>query len=209
MIIEFLGVSGVGKTTVAKDYYQKLKASGHHVVWDTYILYAEYGWLKRNVFKALIVIKYGVLHPCWVFQYKDMLKQNLSVKRDIVKLLFNGVFLKSRLVKARRDNNIHIFDEGAMQYLWAIKLWGGVPVNKTDVDVIQQLLGLPDELIVIESKSETIEKRLIFRGEYTKIMDSDNLLKRIIGMQKIQGDILLQLERKDVRITQVDNNEER
>ena len=75
MIIEFLGVSGVGKTTVAKAYKRKLEKEGKEVIWDTYDLYAKNGWLVRNLKKAFRVMAFAFANPKWVKEYKRFLNK--------------------------------------------------------------------------------------------------------------------------------------
>lgn len=192
MIIEFLGVSGVGKTTVAKAYKQKLEKEGKVVIWDTYDLYAKNGWLIRNLKKSFTVLIFGVLNPRWVKRYKIFLDKNISNKRDIPKPLFNATFLKALLVKAKKDDKIHIFDEGALQYLWAVKLrndnckW----IRKQDVNAAIDFFGLPDKLIVVNASVKTIVTRIKQRGEYVKIMDYGNLNETVTAMNHLKDEIV-------------------
>lgn len=189
MIIEFLGVSGVGKTTVAKAYKKKLEKQGKEVIWDTYDLYAKNGWLVRNIKKAFTVVVFSVSNPMWVKAYKRFLEKNISNKKDIPKPLFNAVFLKALLVKARNDGKIHIFDEGALQYLWAVKLRGNKTVSNSDIQMIRNLLGFPDKLISVTADTQVIKARIVNRGEYVRIQDSLDLISTINEMKRIQGNI--------------------
>lgn len=194
MIIEFLGVSGVGKTTVAKAYKRKLEKEGKEVIWDTYDLYARNGWLVRNIKKAFIVLAFSVSNPKWVLEYKRFLNKNISNKKDIPKPLFNAVFLKALLVKARKDGKIHIFDEGALQYLWAVKLRGNKTVSDFDIQMIRNLLGFPEQLISVTADSQVIKDRIVNRGEYVRIQESLDLISTISEMKRIQGNIEKKIE---------------
>lgn len=194
MIIEFLGVSGVGKTTVAKAYKRKLEKEGKEVIWDTYDLYARNGWLVRNIKKAFIVLAFSVSNPKWVLEYKRFLNKNISNIKDIPKPLFNAVFLKALLVKARKDGKIHIFDEGALQYLWAVKLRGNKTVSDFDIQMIRNLLGFPEQLISVTADSQVIKDRIVNRGEYVRIQESLDLISTISEMKRIQGNIEKKIE---------------
>lgn len=194
MIIEFLGVSGVGKTTVAKAYKRKLEKEGKEVIWDTYDLYARNGWLVRNIKKAFIVLAFSVSNPKWVLEYKRFLNKNISNIKDIPKPLFNAVFLKALLVKARKDGKIHIFDEGALQYLWAVKLRGNKTVSDFDIQMIRNLLGFPEQLISVTADSQVIKDRIVNRGEYVRIQESLDLISTINEMKRIQGNIEKKIE---------------
>lgn len=194
MIIEFLGVSGVGKTTVAKAYKRKLEKEGKEVIWDTYDLDARNGWLVRNIKKAFIVLAFSVSNPKWVLEYKRFLNKNISNIKDIPKPLFNAVFLKALLVKARKDGKIHIFDEGALQYLWAVKLRGNKTVSDFDIQMIRNLLGFPEQLISVTADSQVIKDRIVNRGEYVRIQESLDLISTISEMKRIQGNIEKKIE---------------
>lgn len=125
----------------------------------------------------------------------------------MIKPLFNGIFLKQLLVSAKQDKRVHFFDEGSMQYLWATKLRGKNHCTNDDIKEIEKLFGLPDVLIVVTASGETIMNRLISRGEYTEIMNSDSLLESIIEM----SEICLEIEAKVSSIIQtaiIENNRE-
>ena len=207
MIIEFLGVSGVGKTTIGKQLRRKLEEEGWEVVWDTYNLYAHHGWLSRNIRKGYAVVKYAITHKKWVQGYKVFLSKSIKKRSDIRSPLFNGIYLKTRLEKARTDNKIHIFDEGALQYLWAVKLRGVAAVSGSDIRDIERYLGLPDELIVVEASVETIASRIEKRGEYVRIMKDGNLKKMIIKMKGTQQKIVHELGCR-VKVIYIDNDSE-
>lgn len=183
MIIEFLGVSGVGKTTVAKKYRNKLQAEEKQVIWDTYDLYATHGWLARNLKKALRVILFGITNPRWVKEYKCFLEGEIDERRDVKKLFFNGIYLKALLEKAQKDKHIHLFDEGSLQYLWAIKLRSKKSLREQDIKTIEKFYGVPDKVVIVDADAEVIAKRILNRGEYVRIMDNGDLLGTIQEMQ--------------------------
>ena len=93
--------------------------------------------------------------------------------------------MKALLVKAKKDDKIHIFDEGALQYLWAVKLrndnckW----IRKQDVNAAIDFFGLPDKLIVVNA-------RIKQRGEYVKIMDYGNLNETVTAMNHLKDEIV-------------------
>ena len=196
MIVEFLGVSGVGKTTVAKKYRENFENEGKTVIWDTYALYSNYGWFKRNIKKAICIIHFSLHNGKWVGYYYSFLKQEIIKRKDLTKPLFNGIFLKFLLEKAKNDQNIHIFDEGALQYLWAIKMRGDCKISADNIVTIDSIFGLPDYLVSVTSEADTIASRIQLRGEYVRLMDSGNLLNTIKEMQDLQNSIIEALNNK-------------
>lgn len=205
MIIEFLGVSGVGKTTIAKEYKRKLEAEGKWVIWDTYELYANKSWFIRNIYKSVIVVKFCVQNYDWAKNYRRFLEKEIEDRKDFRRPLFNGIFLKALLVNAKLDKKIHIFDEGCLQYLLAIKLRGKKCVTKHDIEEMEMFYGLPDQLVVVDANAEVIVDRIKSRGEYVRIMDEGNLSDSVKNMQYTQ-DLIVKCLGNAVNIVIVKNN---
>lgn len=204
MIIEFLGVSGVGKTHIATMYKEQLEQAGHIVVWDTYKLYKNYGWFHRNLRKLVPAAFYLVSHPHWAARVSAQCC-TMHLK-DRVTIFFNAAYLKTVLLSAALDENIHLFDEGAIQLLWAMKLRNHEPVQERDIVFIERTFGLPDKLLVISAEADTIEARIRSRGEYVRILDTLHLRDAIVKMQDTQAQIVSALaERLEIHV--VENNE--
>lgn len=205
MIIEYLGVSGVGKTTLAEKDYIKLLEDGKCVYWYSKDLYKNRGWLIRNMIKAGHVLLYSVGHLKWVIEYRDFLNAHIPNKKDTYTLLFNGIFLKKMLSLNRSPDDIYIFDEGVLQYLWAIYLRSRQEINKKDILKIKGLFGLPDKVKVLYASTNTIERRLLGRNEFTQILKTSNLHTRIEYEQKRINQLLFLLKRENVEIEIVNN----
>ena len=146
---------------------------------------------------------------------KDLLKELLNSlnmnKRDTSKLFFNGVYLKESFSKCRADDNIrYIFDEGIIQYIYAIYLRKKTEPEEKIIIELAQLYGLPDYLYVIRATSKTIYSRLINRGRKTRILETDNLLEDIEKLQTIEQQIVSIILEKGLmdseKISIYDNN---
>ena len=190
MIIEFLGVSGVGKTTVAEKYRQDLEDHGNKVVWDTRDLYRKHNWLSRNLRKMVFVFSYGIRNRKWCRSFRKYLAMEIENWKDEFRPYFNGIFLKYRLAKDRSGESVRVFDEGAIQFLWAIKLRSGKAVTEEDVTQLFRFFEVPDELIVVEAETQKIIQRLEKRGEYVRIMDNGDLADSIEKMRAVQEAII-------------------
>lgn len=183
MIIEFIGVSGVGKTTIAKKYMLDRQNQQESIHWITYDLYEKYNWGMRNLIKLKSVIAFLFFDSKWVISYYLFLVKMGMKKENLLVTLFNGIYLKSirRRVVSNED---YIFDEGIYHYLWAIILRCGKSVTSELILEIEDFFGKPDKLFVIFSEPSQIKKRLLKRGQYCKIMDSESLIEEIDKMQK-------------------------
>lgn len=184
---------------------RELEKEGKSVVWDTYDLYHKNGWLLRNVKKGIKVVGFAVFHFEWLLDCIYFLTRNISKRKDIWHPLFNGIFLESLLSAAKTDDRIYIFDEGALQYLWAVKLRGEAGVSVRDLNDIERLLGLPDVLIVVEADAGTIAWRILNRGRKTRIMEEEDLEQAIKKMQMVQKEIVEKVGNK-VNVLVCDNS---
>ncbi|MCI8661626.1 MAG: hypothetical protein HFG54_15515 [Lachnospiraceae bacterium] len=205
MVIEYLGISGVGKTTLAEKDYTKLLQGGKCVYWYSKDLYKNRGWLIRNIIKAGHVLLYSVNHLKWVIEYRDFLDAHIPNKKDTYTLLFNGIFLKKMLSFNKNPDDIYLFDEGALQYLWAIYLRSKQEMNMQDILNIKRIFGLPNKVKVLYASADTIERRLLSRNEFTQILKTSNLHTRIEYEQKKINQLLFLLKRENVEIEIVNN----
>mgnify|MGYP001054543377 CR=1 FL=1 len=203
MIVEFLGVSGVGKTTIAKKYFEDQLKTGR-MVWSSHTIYSNTGWFKRNIKKAVHVITFSVMHFNWVIRLLNYLRKNLRID-DIFKMLFNCIYLRYTQLKTLKKYEIIIFDEGIIQYYWAIHLRNDKEISTEDFREFSRLYNLPDYLYFIDAEEKIIAERLLNRGEYTKILDSKNLTHRILEMQNVERKIINILP-KSIKIKEICNN---
>lgn len=209
MIIEFLGVSGAGKTTSAKKIKLLYEKNGHCITWDTYELYSNHGWLERNIIKVIYVFSFSFKNFSWVKKYYVFLRKRLKIC-SIAKLFFNGIYLKLMLDRARCDNNIHLFDEGVLQHLWAIKLRECNNIDVNDLIHIKNIFGLPEMVYYIDAEPEKIYYRLLHRNEYTRILAEKDIMSKIVIMRTQCEDMLNILPNlsKNIIIKRIDNNSE-
>lgn len=181
MIIEFFGISGVGKSTIAKVYY----GNGVNIEWPRYNLYEKNNWLLRNIKKCISVFYYSLTHLKWLIDfYRILSKVQIQSLKELNKILFNGVHLKYMLSKCKKEKE-YIFDEGVFQMIWAIYLRTNELPKKEIIEKILSLFIVPDKLIIVDAKDEIIKNRLIKRGRKTKILETSDLMKKINEMKEI------------------------
>ena len=190
MIIEFLGVSGVGKTTLAKKYQSELEYAGRHIIWDTYNMYANNGWLNRNIKKSIVVSRFFIRNHLWVYQIYDYIKGQIASPIDRIGPLFNAIYLKKLYSAAQKDESDHLFDEGVFQLLMAIKLRNSGNVKRGDVLAMIDLFGCPTKIISVNAPASIIASRLVERGEHVKLMEYGEILPKIETMLEVQQSIV-------------------
>lgn len=176
MITEFFGVSGVGKSTVARKYYEENK----NIEWPRFNLYEKNSWIVRNLKKSIDVTCYFLFHLNWSIKFFKVF-ENTGIKKLKDKFwgIFNGIHLKYLFTKCINDEKEYIFDEGVFQFIWAIYLRSNELPKKEIVEKLLSLFQMPNKLIIVDAEDEIIKNRLLKRGRKTKILDSADLLTSI------------------------------
>lgn len=188
MIIEFFGISGVGKTTLAKKYFNE---NDSNIEWPTFNLYEKNSWFIRNVKKLICIIFFIITKPKWVWNYIKVLKKiGFKKRNDKFKIIFNGIFLRHLFNKSKNRKKKYLFDEGTFQLIWAIYLRTDDIPKKEIIEELINLFGIPSELNIVEADNNIIAKRLTTRGTKTKILETENLNENIIIMQEKKEIIL-------------------
>lgn len=208
MIIEFFGISGVGKSTIVKQYIQ----TNPLVKAPRYSLYEKNSWIIRNLKKLFYLFVFSITNIKWCFQYFKILKKiSFYNFKDKYTVFSNGIFHKYLLKKCKNNNQKYLFDEGVFQLIWGIYLRTDDVIKKDIIEKIFELFGVPTELNIVVAKSQTIAYRLIQRGRKTKILETNDLISKIENMQLKMEKILSYAEsfiQGKCQINFIDNNTE-
>ena len=183
MIVEFVGVSGVGKTTVAREFYGTELEKGKRIAWPRYQLYMKTGWLKRNFIKSASVLRVLSGNPDWAREAMRIFKRLQIATKDRFILLFNYLSYKDLFEKSDDPRCEYLFDEGVIQLIWAAYLRTRLPVSEECVGQIIKLFQAPDRLIVVDADTKVIAERLRARGTKTRILESRDLCGEIETMK--------------------------
>jgi len=189
MRIEFLGVSGSGKTFIAEKLYPELKNKYPDIIWPYKRLYQNHSHAIRNIIKLFYVTIYSILHFTWFLKLGAVISNSIhgtSSQRFI--LFFNGIYLKFEM--ERNKNVTTIFDEGVAQYIWALCLRNKRMLSIEEFRSIIQLFGCPEVVHVIYASPKTIAKRIKERGRRVYIQRTENIESDIKFMQDIQRQIV-------------------
>lgn len=206
MIIEFFGISGVGKSTICKEIYKN-----NNVKWPRYKLYETNSWLVRNIKKFVSIVIFSLYNFMWILKINNILKKYETINmKDKINLLFNGCSLKILQKKCENLEEKYIFDEGVFQYIWSVYLRANKDPVKDEIVSLLSLFDMPKKLFVVTADSDIILKRLKLRNRKTKILSSDNIIDRIEQMKKVLNDIILISKEysKETEIIFLNTNEE-
>lgn len=180
MIIDFLGISGVGKTTIAKQKKEELVQNKNEVIWPWYNIYVEHNWLTRNIKKLYAVTCFSICNFRWVIKLIKILNIFADINlKEKIRVIFNGIYLKKNIIKCKNKEAIYLFDEGVCHYIWALYLRSNMPIDEKIITEIINHFYLPNTIVVVDAKNRTIKDRLVNRNVKTKILKSNDLLESI------------------------------
>lgn len=184
MIVEFLGISGVGKTFIATQYSLYLESKGINYIWPWKNLYSK-GYVIRNLKKALGVSWELITTPKWCIRlFKYLRHQDIRGKRDLPVLFFNGIFLNHAYKKYAKTKDVVLFDEGIAQFLWAVHFRNRKGITEREIQEFLELFSLPYILYIVKASSEVILERMEKRNVRDEIRERGNAMDEIENGQK-------------------------
>jgi len=161
LIVEFLGLPGVGKSTLSHRVAGILRQKGIPVYEPTYVLVYRLRKYKR-ILRKMLFVGLEVLHnPGHSFlSAKAIVSSKQILSKDVIKTLVTWLYLSSLRQAHSRIAGVHLFDESIHQALWSI---GFGAREKELASIANGLLGLnhPSHIVVVvEASLKTIEARL-------------------------------------------------
>jgi len=165
VLVEFLGLSGAGKSAVSHQVAERLRRRGLPVREPTLRLAPE--GRRRSVWKralkTLHVARELVMHPLTSLRsLKSMSATRQQRLRLLFRMGFNWLMLSSLMRTHRRS--LHLFDQGTFQALWSIGLEGRRGVVGRVGPRLVATVPAPDAVVVIEARPEVVADRLRVRG---------------------------------------------
>lgn len=183
MLIELIGCTSAGKSTLARDILLACREQGLDIFLGEDFVLRQFGlnWIKSDLLRKLLVNLAALLAGLltWrnnrkfyrfaahlLFQQHIPRMERLNLLRNVVKKL--GI---SEIVRARsREQQIILLDEGVLHI--AHNLFVHVAASpKTDViPVFVKLIPLPDVVVYIRQPESTLIERIVKRG-HSRIAD--------------------------------------
>ena len=165
VIVEFLGLSGAGKSAVSHQVAERLRRRGLPVQEPTLTLApaARRRSLWKRTLKSLHVTRELVMHPLSSLRsLRSMSATRQQRLRLVFRMGFNWLMLSSLMRTHRRS--LHLFDQGAFQALWSIGLEGGRGAIRRVGPRLVATVPAPDAVVVIEAGAEVVADRLKVRA---------------------------------------------
>lgn len=164
LVVEFLGLPGVGKTTVSKRTAEYLAQWGLTVIEPVRALSDRSGVgssLRGYRGKSLLVLRELLAHPVHSLRSIRAIgatgQPSLSV---LLKIIVNWLMQCSLLRSCRTTRAVHLFDEGIFQALWSIGLEGRPGAVRRVGSTLHAALSMPDVVAVVEADLNAVAQRL-------------------------------------------------
>ncbi len=194
--VEFLGLPGVGKSTLSHRVAAHLAAAGRLVSQSSYELAHDVGPGPRRWRKSIHVIAELLRHPIAAWRAARAVQRttqpDLSTR---LRLWFNWLLVLDLGRAASRRQGVHLFDQGILQAIWSIALEDRDEAALSLLAAPAARSALPDLVVVVDADLDVVAKRLDRRqGRDSRVERTRN------GISLLQrGDQLVAAIRKQVR----------
>jgi len=190
MIVEFVGVPGVGKSTLSRRTAAVLTRE-HLQVAEPVRRIDDRTDLPRVLSKGRFVIEHVLRHPRTALLITHaLLSTNQTLYTDHVRVIFNLQYVSGIVARARSNHGVTLLDQGPYQGVWSVGLrsssdWEDL-FNRFD-----QVLSdtTPDLVVCVDAAPETIAKRLNDRsgGDSRLSADSSEFNRAVKGYERLKS----------------------
>ena len=210
--IEFIGLPGVGKSTLSHRVAEILQRRGWRVAQPTYSADHDLRSWERQLLKVRLVLAEAVLHPIrTASSVRAILATRQAGASDLIHVTVNWLFMSSLLRKAERREGVHIFDEGLLNALWSIGFRARSAAHVTMLERLARQRSTPVVVALMESDIPSIRERLHLRKngdsrlERTEHMN-DGWERGLRTLQQVKATLQLLInEGNDIRVVPVRN----
>jgi hypothetical protein len=167
VLVEFLGLPGAGKSTVARRVRKSLEQRGIPVNDSACALLNREDRIGRSLVKLAYVVNGFVNYPRYtVLSANSVLRTEQRSVADLAKTLFNWLFVSSLVRDYGNRAGVCLLDEGIFQALWSIGFSAKKDSTARMLEVLLGLIPFPTAVVAIESSLTVIERRLSTRRNH-------------------------------------------
>jgi thymidylate kinase len=176
-VVEFFGVPGAGKSTVAHRLAKRLREGGYAVAEPTYTLVHDATSARRYFSKTGYATYSAVSAPRRTFSTGRLIAgTNQPSYPVLAKMVLNWWFL-SGVLNGRSSDSVQLLDQGLCQAVWSVALGADTDLVTPLCDTAIESLSRLDEvlLVVVDISPETASERLDARSnDDTRITTTEN-----------------------------------
>ena len=213
-IVEFIGLPGVGKSTISHRVAAFLSQRGISVNEPSNIELFKYGKYKRIIRKGIFIAREVIFHPKGVWlSAKIIISTKQRFIKDLIKVFLNWVYVSSMRKSCSEVYGVHLFDQGIFQALWSIG-FGAMAVDFLNLaKILFNSLEVPHVVVVLNASQDTIKKRLTKRTichsrlEKWYLDDGQIIIKASALLNNIKKAIdSLSIQNENISIIVIDND---
>lgn len=154
--IEFVGLPGAGKTTLAQELAQHLVAAGHLPPATS---------STRRVRAMLRYAACGARHPMRLVRaIWAVCRSRQRTSKDLAWVLSRWIKKSCRSLQRASQPGVHLVDAGPLQALWAIGLTSDRRRFPLVLEELRPQWSFPDLAVFIETEPLVVEQRLARRA---------------------------------------------
>ena len=164
-IVEFIGLPGSGKSTIAHALAELLSARGFVVSEPTWRNDHASRPAVRALRKASLAAAASVRGPRRAGDLlRSLVQSRQPTRRELLQLAINALYLAETATQCARSEGIHVFDQGVLQQLWSV-LYRAGDSNDAERYYAGQLAGRAAAtwVVMIDTPLGAVQRRLLAR----------------------------------------------
>ena len=214
VIVEFVGLPGAGKSTLALRTAEILCQRGMRVSLPSKSVFTEDRRYIGKVRKSAYYVRFALSNLRYsLLSARAILSSRQTSREDLLWVLLTWFKRSARIQQQRHLGGVHVIDSGIFQGLWSIGFSGKNPNLVELGERVLAWLPIPNLLVVVESSLSTIERRLAKRpGSGSRLErwppgDPGLLLRAAARLGQVKETArLISRKREDMRIFMIDND---
>jgi hypothetical protein len=208
LVVEFVGLPGVGKSHATRLVAARLDTHGTPVRSAALRINEELGVWRRRLSKARFCAAEAVARPRSTLRViRALLRSGQRDRLDVIRLLYNWLFVSRMLRHARTQPSIELLDEGIFQLLWSIGFAGAEQSIRECAALLhgerEGIVCMPHVVVLVEAPHETVQARLAARGSRAGRVDRLSSDEHPAALQR-GVDLLAEVLSETVGLTPLD-----
>lgn len=210
-VVEFIGLPGVGKTTLALEVLAHL-TSAHLTpalpVTLAYTLIRGKPWFVRRFYSTRSILGLARTQPRYALHTGQVIRA--SGQRsfyDTLKVTNNWLSVSAATVQAQGAPGIWLFDQGMFQALWSVGYSAGAKDRSGCLQTLSAQMPKPDLLVLLRAELLAVLRRLQTRGgkasrldtgveanAEARLFEAEALLDQLAGLSRTAAVRVLELD---------------
>lgn len=189
LVVEFLGLPGVGKSHATRSVAKRLAAAGTPAHSASLRINHELGAWRRVLSKSGMCAAEAIGRPRSALRiFRALRRSGQRARLDVMRLAYNWLFVSRLLRRARTRPGIELLDEGIFQLLWSIGFAGREGSMRECSLLLSRrsahAVSMPHVVVLVEARPDVVEARLAARGSRAGRVDRMAPNDRLAALQR-------------------------